>query len=461
MRTHRSPNLLAAALAALAALACGPDEGPQRPPNVVLLVLDTVRADHLGCYGYQRPTTPRIDALAARADRHERVESTAPWTLPSHASMFTGQLSFEHGIHAGRGPDGVIFDGRRLAPGQRTLAEALGEAGYRTAGFVANAIYLSETFGFQQGFEVYDVERLRAPQMTAKLLRWIDEEAGEGPFFAFVNFMDAHRPYNTDPLPEGPPPGLPAPAPEPSGSLLHRLIGQVMAQGEQPDPELVAKVISHYDHGIAWLDRAVGQIVDALASRGLWEDTLLIVTSDHGEYFGEHGLVEHSKDVYQPAIAVPLIVKRPGQTQGRVLPERISLADLPTLVFDQLPARLRERHGADLTQRDERSAVLAEIYYTRGKDLQQPWGRRFLRERQALYVERYKLILSSDGADELYDLEADPGESHDLLAERPDLGEALRKRLLAVLATRPGGAGAGEVPELTPEQLEELRLLGY
>jgi arylsulfatase A-like enzyme len=459
MRPIRSLTLLAAALAVLVFPGCGPG-GPDRPPNVVLLVLDTVRADHLGCYGYPLPTTPRIDALAAVADRYERVESTAPWTLPSHASMFTGELAFEHGVHAGRRSDGVIYDGRRLAPQQRTLAEALREAGYRTAGFVANSIYLSETFGFQQGFELYDVERVRAPQMTAKLLRWIDEEVGDGPFFAFVNYMDAHRPYNTDPLPEGPPPGLPAPAPQPPGELLDLLVDQVLAQGAEPDPALVEAVVGQYDHGIAWLDRAVGQVVDALSSRGLYGQTLLIVTSDHGEYFGEHGLVEHSKDLYQPAIAVPLVVKRPGQVEGRVVAERLSLADLPDLVLDQLPTSLRERHGQRLTARDERSPVVAEVYYTRGKDLQQPWGQRFVRERQALYVDRYKLILSSDGADELYDLEADPGETHDLLAERPELGEVLRKRLLALLAAG-RGEGAGEVPELTPEQLEELRRLGY
>jgi arylsulfatase A-like enzyme len=459
MRLPSPRRVLASGPLILALAACGARPA-ERPPNVVLLVLDTVRADHLGCYGYALPTTPRIDALAAVADRHERVESTAPWTLPSHASMFTGKLSFQHGVHAGRRPDGKVLDGRALGPEQRTLAEALQEAGYRTAGLVANSIYLSEAFGFQQGFDLYDVDRQRAPVMTDKLLRWIDQVAGEAPFFAFVNLMDAHRPYNTEALPEGAPAGLPRPSPEPPGALLDRLVEAVLGSDEPPDPALVSAVIGQYDHALAWLDRAVGEVVEGLRARGLYERTLLIVTSDHGEYFGEHDLVEHSKDVYQPAIAVPLVVKRPGQTQGRVIEERMSLADLPELVFSALPAALRERHGRAFSRGDEHRPVLAELYYPRGKDLRQHWGARFLRERQALYQGRWKLILSSDGASELYDLEDDPTESRNLLESEPTLAGALEVRLRALLATRPG-ATTQDVPELTPAQLEELRRLGY
>jgi len=460
MRRSRSLCAPAAALVSLLAATCGP-AGPQRPPNVVLLVLDTVRVDHLSSYGYALPTTPRIDALSAVADRYTTVESTAPWTLPSHASMFTGRPSFQHGAEAGRGPDGQIFDGRALADEHVTLAEALREAGYRTAGFVANRIYLSETFGFQQGFDVYAVTRLPAPAMNGQLFSWLDQQGGEGPFFAFVNYMDAHRPYNVEPLPEGVGAGVPPPAPEPPVELLDALIQQVLGTDEPPDPELVSKVISQYDHALAWLDWAVGRVVDELVARGLYDDTLLIVTSDHGEYFGEHDLVEHSKDVYQPAIAVPLIVKRPGQTKGRVLEQRASLADLPGLVFSHLPRELRERHGRVFPVADEKRPVLAELYYTRRKDLDAPWRERFLRERHALYADRYKLILSSDGKHELYDLRDDPSESRNLFQEQAGLASVLETRLRALLASGAGPNTQAEVPELTPEQIDELRRLGY
>ena len=454
----RVRGLLGCLALALAASCGAANEGP---PNVVLLVLDTVRADHLSCYGYGLPTTPSIDALAARADRYARAESTAPWTLPSHASMFTGRYPFQHGVHSGRAPDGRIFDGRALAPANKTLAEALVESGYRTAGFVANNVYLSETFGIHQGFELYDVDRKRAPKMVAKLFDWIDAEPGGEPFFGFVNMLDAHRPYNVDPLPEGRAGQLPPPASEGSVDLLKELYDRVLVQGETADPELVAKIITQYDNGIGWLDLAVGQVVRGLEQRGLYENTLLIVTSDHGEYFGEHALVEHSKDVYEPAMSIPLIVKRPGQTAGSVIPERATLVDLPGLVFQSLPERLRDEHGSTFQVPDARRPVLAENHFTRPKDMQKSFGARFMRERAVLYAGRWKLILSSDGKDELYDLEADPGEATNLVAEHPEVVAPMRERLEALLSTAPAPNTLGAPPTLTDEQLDDLRDLGY
>jgi arylsulfatase A-like enzyme len=453
------PAALAAATALLAA-ACG-SGGPKRPPNVVLLVLDTVRADHVSCYGYPLPTTPRIDALAATSDRYAAVSSTAPWTLPSHASIFTGRSSFQHGAEAVRLPDGRILDARALDESNVTLAEALHDAGYQTAGFVANNVYLSVPFGFKQGFEIYAVDRQRAGAMNGKLLAWIDRIDRSQPFFAFVNYMDAHRPYNVEPLPEGARVGLPPPAPERPVDLLDALLDQVMAREQPPDPDLVHKVISQYDQGIAWVDWAVGQVVDSLVARGLWEDTLLIVTSDHGEYFGEHDLAEHSKDVYQEGVSVPLLVKRPGKSEGRVLAERISLAEVPKLVFSELPRELRERYGATFLAGDEHRPVLSEIYYTRSKDLEAPWRARFLRERHALYADRFKFILSSDGANELYDLDSDPREEHNLIAQKAPLAQALETRLRAILSTGPAPNTQTSIPQLSPADLDELRRLGY
>src|SRR5688572_1909316 len=292
MRTRRTFSALALALTAALAATCG--GGSSRPPNVVLLVLDTVRADHIACYGYPLPTSPRIDALAARADRYAQAQSTAPWTLPSHASMFTGRPTFQHGADAAKLPDGRIVDARALDESHVTLAEALRDAGYQTAGFVANNVYLSVPFGCRQGFDLYSVDRLRAREINAKLFTWLGRVGGEQPFFAFVNYMDAHRPYNIEPLPDGPRPGLPPPVAESQNDLLDQLLLHVLSQEEPPDPELVRKVISQYDQGVAWVDWAVGQVVDELEARGLLDDTLLIVTSDHGEYFGEHDLAEHS-----------------------------------------------------------------------------------------------------------------------------------------------------------------------
>jgi arylsulfatase A-like enzyme len=453
------------ALLSLVLAGCG-GGAPPPPPNVVLLVLDTVRADHIGCYGYERAATPFLDELAGGADRYTRAESTAPWTLPSHASMFTGVFPFQHGADSGRSPQGRVFDARPLDPGRRTLAEALSSSGYRSAAFVANAAYLADVFGLNQGFETYHVERGPAEQVNGHFFRWLaghtEPTRGEPqPFFAFLNYMDAHRPYNTAALPDPRSTLLPAPDPAPSGDLLDELYAQVMARSEAADPALVARIVGQYDNGIAWLDLAVEGVAKQLRARGLWENTLLIVTSDHGEYFGEHGLVEHSKDLYQEAIRVPLIVKRPGQTRGRVIDERTTLAALPGLVVANLPPHLRRSHATDFPLHDERSPVLAEIHFTRAKDLAQPWGARFDRERTALYAANFKLILSTDGQNELFDLSADPGEQFDLHAQKPKLAEALAQRLRSLLEAGATSGSDATLPELGEAQLEELRRLGY
>jgi arylsulfatase A-like enzyme len=423
-------------------------------PDVVLVVIDTLRADHVSSYGYSLPTTPHLDALAARSDRYTQCRSTAPWTVPSHASMFTGLFPFEHGCDAYRKEDKII-DTRPLDPSQCTLAEALKEAGYRTGGFAANTIYLSEKFGFAQGFDTYRAERLRGRVIMAKALEWLDSSA-EAPSFLFVNLLDCHRPYNVEPLPDGASARLPPPSSEPPGELLERLTSAAMG-GTEPVTEALAEAVrGQYDHGVAQADSALGLLLSHLESRGRLDSTLLIVTSDHGEYFGEHGLVEHSKDVYEEGVHVPLVVKAPGQSQGAVQVQPISLVALPELVFEHLPGRLQV-HGRGFPRA---RGPWAEIRYSRPHDLQQ-WGQRFRRERTAVYADRFKLILTTPGQRELYDLLADPGESTNLAERHVELADRLERKGRAVVASGRATVEAPTEVQLTPEELEELRRLGY
>ncbi len=428
-----------------------------RSPDVIVVVLDTLRADHVGCYGYDRPTTPALDELARVATRYTQCRSTAPWTVPSHASLFTGLLPFEHGADAYRGADGRIIDARPLDERHWTLAEALQAAGYRTAGFVANQVYLSEKFGFRQGFDVYSAQRRPGGEIVDAALSWLGTSS-EQPSFAFLNLLDCHRPYNIEPLPGGRSAELPVLSTEAPGALLDRLVQVVMGSAAGDAGKLAQEVRSQYDHGVAQADAAVARLIAELRRTGRFDSTLLIVTSDHGEYFGEHSLVEHSKDVYEEAVHVPLIIKGPGQAQGSVANDPISLAAIPRLVIEQLPKEARA-----LTKSfPAPPGPWAEIRFSRPHDLGK-WGARFDRERVAVYADRFKLILTLTGSVELFDLATDPKEQKDLSAVQPDLAALLERKARAALASRsPGTAGeGGAVISLTAEEKAELERLGY
>ena len=280
-----------------------------------------------------------------------------------------------------------------LAPESRTLAEALKDEGYRTAGIAANGGYLAPALGFDQGFEHYDVKSPRSgprkgPDVNRLAFEWLDQGEREAPFFLFLNYMDVHRPYNVTPLPPERAAGLPPPDPQQPQTLLNELVWAVLETDEPPSAELVRRVVTQYDVGLANADLAIEGLIAGLKERGLWERTLFIVTSDHGEYFGEHNLVEHSKDVYEEALHVPLIVRRPGSSRGAVIERRTTIAAIPHIVALALSgesaARLKRQFpdpGTDVT--------FAELRYTRSKDLGRPYGVRIIHERSVDYSDPY------------------------------------------------------------------------
>jgi arylsulfatase A-like enzyme len=425
---------------------------------VLVIVLDTLRADHLGCYGYARPTSPAIDAFTARATRFERCTSTAPWTLPSHASLFTGRFPFEHGLHTWLDAQGheTLYP---LDEGELTLAEALAQEGFQTAAFVANAAYLDARYRLDQGFQAWHVERGWAPTINAHALEFL-RRAHAQPFLLFLNYLDTHRVYNTTPRP-----GVTeTPAVQDGGELLDRLIAAVQPGEAGAPAELAARVVDQYDTAVANVDAAVGEILRELETLGLYDDTLVVITSDHGEYLGEHRLAGHGKDVYAEATSVPLIVKAPGQRTGRVDARPASLAHVPGLVVEALPEELRARWQARFPRTPGSGMVLAENWWAREKDLSHPrWGQRFKRVRTAWIDWPYKLIRSSDGAHELYDLERDPRERTNLFASQPERARALLAALEAAQAADPAADPAGQrAPVRRDEGLERtLRALGY
>jgi arylsulfatase A-like enzyme len=434
-------GVVAAVVAASFGTGCG--RAPELPPMVILVSLDTVRADR-----WASVATPAFDRLAARADRYAEGIAAAPWTLPSHASMFTGLHPTEHGA--------VSFDvevlednAHPLHPDHVTLAETLRSAGYLTAGFVANTVYLTPRHGLDQGFDTWEVRRQRGDLVTRDALAWIDRQEGrEAPLFVFLNYMDAHRPYNARAAPDG----------RQSVALLDELIERVMVRGEGESEAVVKlreELVACYDEALENLDRALGALFDGLEQRGLLDGALVIVTADHGEAFGEHGLVEHSKDVRECLLRVPFAVKNPRQRAGRDVARRASSVDVAGLVAEATDigraryARLPGNH-----------AVLAENRYSRPHDLMR-FGARFRAVRRVLYEGDLKLIVDARGAVELYDLAADPGEGTDLAATRSADASRLAATLDAELARAPW-PGPFLVPGALDEaQRRELRALGY
>lgn len=434
----------------LLALGCGAacQRRAERPP-VVLISLDTTRADRLGCYGASRKTSPNLDRLASEAIVYTRGVSTSSWTLPAHASLFTGKLTTSHGAHYDpAGPldlAGVIeapaewraYRARPLPESERTLAEILRDAGYATAGFVAGP-WLKRPFGLAQGFETWDDSGIEtangrlAASVTDAALAWVDA-AGGRPRFLFVNYFDPHGPYL---------------APEPFGHAFLPA-GAPLAEGVPEGEELRAR----YDAEILFMDHHLGRLLDDLRRRGLYDPALIVVTADHGELLGEHGRIGHGQSLTEPELRIPLLVKRP---RGEAAPGR---SDVPIQLIDVLPLIL-DRLGLETPPGVQGGVppsvghpIVAEVYPLPELSPDGHW--------RAVYEGPRKLLWNSLGRHAVFDLARDPAESHNLVeAERAafERTAALLGRYLDSLP-RPGDAGPARA--LDAQTRESLRSLGY
>jgi arylsulfatase A-like enzyme len=443
------------ALSALMLLGAGC--APDRDPNVILITLDTLRADHLGAYGYARPTSPSFDALADRSTLYTRAMASSPWTVPTHASLFTGKPVFQHGAHTVP-IENVNLDGVRPLPERHlTLAEMFRDAGYATGGFIANDAYMGSRLRMDQGFETYHVERVYSDEMNRHVFQWLDENR-ERPFFLFINYMDTHRPYNTRWRP-----GLiERPFTRDNVELIKELYPRILPMKEPVPEDLVQELIDQYDTAVANVDEQLGLLLDRLSQLGIDDDTVLIVTSDHGEYFGEHFLLEHSKDVYQEALWVPLLVRGPRQAQGRIDDTLVVSYDIPWMVLQLLREDFAVNSRPEFPNAPGEHPVVAENYFSRAADLFHPvWGKRFERVRTVVYDWPLKYIHSSDDLHELYQLEEDPLESANLVDRQPDVTERLRSELARFIEERGVAAVQEQSIPLTEDERKRLEALGY
>jgi len=462
-------------VAALCLTACAPHT-PR--PNIVLITVDTLRADHLGCYGYTRPTSPHIDRLAMEGALFERAFTTLPRTTQAVASIVTGRYPKTHGARG-------LFSS--LAPVNLTLAEILKNEGYDTAAFVSN-LFLKPGQGFEQGFDRYDNPPERwdsdsARPITTEAIQWLASRSRGRPYFLWVHYLDPHWTYRPDP------PFDTKFDPDFNGpfTLYDDLDARRLTKGQvifenRLTPRQVEHVRALYDGEIAQVDAALGRLLDALAEPGA-PPPLVVFTADHGESLGEHGYYfAHGEYLYQETLHVPLIIRFPGRvaagTRIDALAENVDIA--PTIVALLGIERLQSVDGRPLliaggsggggdggeyAAAPGRRTVFAESDY----QLIHPENRRFYipgpsGKWSSAFDGRFKLIhVPRPGGDieELYDLIDDPGETRDLVGGGAD--STARPRLFGELErfVDYGSAPPVSPDDLDPEQRQRLRSLGY
>jgi arylsulfatase A-like enzyme len=426
-------------------------------PNLLLITLDTTRADHLGAYGYERATSPRLDAMADDAVVFDRAYSTSSWTLPAHASLLTGQYPTTHGaLYDRKGAlglgDGIQGSEKALAryrvnplsTHSETLAERLAAAGYATGAVVAGP-WMMKVFGLGRGFESYDDDEISmqdstlssvrgrlASQVSERALAFIEEQAAQ-PFFLFLNFYDPHLPF-------GDPHGL-ASLFFPGGASAYPRPKRFLSVEEET---------AYYDGEIRYMDRYLGRIFERLKELGLYERTWIIVTADHGELFREQATgIGHGKSLYQGEVRIPLIIKYPnGEAQPGRSDRLVQLTDILPMVTGRLIDSATPSKGL------ERERVFAEVRPSQLTASDDDWS--------MILSGEYKLLISSSGKVLLFDLSADPLEEKNLAGEEPERVAAMRSELESFQSALPVAKPAeasGQVDEATRRALESLGYL--
>jgi len=448
---------------------------PAGAPDVLLVILDTARSDHLSAYGYARPTTPRLAALAAEGVRFDGCFSTSSWTLPAHASLLTGRLPYEHGALLGPLDDALPL-----------LPELLAARGWRTGAVSANLCFFHRGFGFARGFERFDdfgwswparlastllgrevlirvnprvgsvVLRKPAAAVVDGCLDWLDREP-DRPAFTVLNFFDAHDPYHPPASTAGRFRGdgvAPAPMPAPAA-------GETRAW----DDALVADEARRYDECLLAIDHELGRLFDELARRKRLDRTIVIVTGDHGESFGERGARLHRGSLQRDTLQVPLIVRAPGVAKsGATVALPVSLASLPATIVELLGIDDATFPGPSLAPLlrdgdafDAEPLVLSEL-------ARHPWPeyrRRpcFDGALRSLLRGRWHFVWHEVHGGQLFDWRADPREERDLAATQPDVAAAFEQALREALAARIAHPNALDASDLSSRP--ELAGIGY
>jgi arylsulfatase A-like enzyme len=418
--------------------------------NVILISVDTLRPDHLGCYGYRLPTSPTIDALVARGVRFEQAVCQMPTTAPSFCSILTGTYPHTHGS---------LENGIPLLDDVETLAEVLKSQGYHTAGFVSSYTVSDESSGLARGFEVFDDDfdgKERKSDLTnERVFSHLDSLPG-GPLFLWVHYFEPHGPYL------GHSQVWPASRFQPLEETVN-----TMDDAIAPVPKWVLKekgleyAIHLYDGEIAYADHRIGELLAELAARGLLESSLIVFLADHGESF-EHGLyARHGFFLYESSVRIPLALVFPeGKYQGRTIHSLVQSINVVPTICDFLGAPVPDGcEGHSMMPLIKGKEGNSQVTFIERRQYEEKNAFQAVGNQYAMRVEGWKYIHATDGEDELYDLRTDPDELRNVIAEEPARASEMLGYLEAWIAA--GRADYGTSPELDEEAREKLKALGY
>ncbi len=444
-------------------------------PNVILIVVDTLRADHLGCYGYHRPTSPNIDAMVKESILFRHAITQAPWTLPSITSLMTSLYPSVHKLHFP--PKSVEYSASSLDEARTTLAEYLREEGYKTGAFVGAGGHVSSRF-HGQGFDFYDDEiaystrynhlillniigrifgfyssRL-ADTTTEQVQYWLSRNK-HLPFFLFIHYWDPHDPYGS---------------PEPFTTRYDEDYDGVLSPGITTakleemvsglNSDDIAYVASLYDGEISFTDAQIGKLIELLKELKLLDNTMVILTADHGEELFEHGGFGHSKTLYEELIRIPLLIRYPPFGADKTIDSQVQLIDVVPTVLDYL--------GIDVSDEAQGISLIPLVKCETDNELP-AYSETMLKGRIiAIRSGNFKFIkYIENGREELFDLEEDPGELSNLVDSKVEMAEQMRQELFEWMeackekAASLPKANQEKVIPIDDKTMEELRSLGY
>lgn len=461
--------------------------------------MDTTRVDHLSCYGYEKKTTPYIDEFARESVLYNRAYSAASWTLPSIASILTGLYPGAHGAHRVEKADNM-FSANKLAEDNITLAEILARSGYETAGIIS-AEFLTREYGLHRGFNYFDdtiyiyffaLSAFRplsflnlfipitdylwanglygsriADQINTSVFSWLDQKMKKAPFFLLIHYFDPHDPY----LPEKLGISKNAVSEQIRKKFANRTVNYTELERSLIDsvqvgknlllPEERALLVNNYDREINRLDKKIYQVLTKLKEKNLFDNSLIIITADHGESFGEHDLMLHGVSLYEDNIHVPLLIKYPfAEKRKGIVNEPVSLTGLaPTILsYTKIPIP-KPIQGSSFSDLPSQKIIAQNFRDPR-------WGKReelkrFDQDLISLIDGDFKIIKSIGGKNQLYNIKIDPREQKNLIGENPQVATRLLTTLDAHIKNLGLLKKKDNPLELNQIQIQNLKGLGY